>query len=391
MKNYTLFLYSALLLITVTSCELNDFEPTEWAIDPELELSESGMVVSSAAETRSVNVTTNYNTFTASSNQAWCKANADTKGRTVNINIDANETAEQRQAVVTVTIERGSKSLKKDFTVYQIGGSWDIIEGTDIRMRWSNDVTESQKSVIKRQLQQLVFVEGGTFIMGAQKEDSTAPYYDFFACDENPPQQITLSDYYIGKYEVTQEQWASVMATSPSVFVGGNKPVENVSWTEAQEYITKLSNLTGLDLRLPTSAQWEYAARGGRYSIGYRYSGSDDLSEVAYYVPSGTPETSPLFTTAEVGQKKPNELGIYDMSGNVGELCSDWFGTVSIDDQTDPTGPTSGTYKVWRGGNFEQVVTNVGGCVYYVSSFSYTNKITEGKKTFCGFRIIMKK
>ena len=113
MKNYTLFLYSALLLITVTSCELNDFEPTEWAIDPELELSESGMVVSSAAETRSVNVTTNYNTFTASSNQAWCKANADTKGRTVNINIDANETAEQRQAVVTVTIERGSKSLKK--------------------------------------------------------------------------------------------------------------------------------------------------------------------------------------------------------------------------------------------------------------------------------------
>ena len=390
MKNYTLFLYSALLLITVTSCELNDFEPTEWAIDPELELSESGMVVSSAAETRSVNVTTNYNTFTASSNQAWCKANADTKGRTVNINIDANETAEQRQAVVTVTIERGSKSLKKDFTVYQIGGSWDIIEGTDIRMRWSNDVTESQKSVIKRQLQQLVFVEGGTFMMGAQNDDPNAPYYDFLAKGTNPPHQVTLSDFYIGKYEVTQEQWAAVMTTSPSTFVGGNKPVENISWYDAQEYISKLVNLTGLDLYMPTSAQWEYAARGGRYSMGYRYSGSDNVDEVAHYLKSGTPETSPLFTTAEVGQKKPNELGLYDMTGNVEEMCSDWFDTVSTENQTNPTGPTSGVYKVGRGGDFDPTVT-VSGCVFYVGIFVYVDKIIDDSPSYCGIRIVMKK
>ena len=390
MKNYTLFIYSILLLLAVTSCELNDFEPTEWAIDPELELSESGMVVSSAVETRSVSVTTNYNTFTASSNQTWCKASADIKSKTVNINIDANETAEQRQAVVTVAIERGSKSLKKDFTIYQIGGSWDIVEGTDIRMRWSNDVTESQKNIIKRQLQQMVFVEGGTFMMGAQNEDENALYYDFFANDENPRHQVTLSDYYIGKYEVNQEQWAAVMTTSPSKFVGGNKPVENISWYDAQEYISHLSTLTGLDIRMPTSAQWEYAARGGRFSMGYRYSGSDDIDEVAYYIPILTPETSPLFTTAEVGTKAPNELGIYDMTGNVSEMCYDWFGTVSTEDDTDPTGPATGTYKTRRGGDFESTVM-VSGCVFRTYSFSYYKNIHDDRPSYCGLRLIMKK
>lgn len=390
MKSYTLFIYSTLLLLA-TSCELNDFEPAEWAIDPELELSESGMVVSSAAETRSVNVTTNYDAFTVASDQTWCKASADTREKTVNVSIEANESAEQRQAVVTVTIERGAKSLRKDFTIYQIGGSWDMVEGTDIRMRWSNDVTESQKSIIKRQLQQLVFVEGGTFMMGAQNEDSNAPYYDWYACEENPPHQVTLSDFYIGKYEVTQEQWAAVMATSPSLFVGGNKPVENISWYDAQEYVTKLASLTGLDIRMPTSAQWEYAARGGRFSMGYRYAGSDNPDEVAYSVPISTPQESPLFTTSEVGQKKPNELGIYDMSGNVAEMCSDWFGTVSTDDQTDPTGPNSGTYKVSRGGYFDSTQTNVSGCVFYVTSFSYTTRIIEGRPSYCGLRIMMKK
>ena len=389
MKSYTLFIYSALLVLA-TSCELNDFEPTEWAIDPELELSESGMVVSSAAETRSVNVTTNYNAFTVSSDQTWCKASADTRDKTVNVSIDANESAEQRQAVVTVTIERGAKSLRKDFTIYQIGGSWDIVEGTDIRMRWSNDVTESQKSIIKRQLQQLVFVEGGTFMMGAQKDDPNAPYYDLLADYVNPPHQVTLSDFYIGKYEVTQEQWAAVMATSPSAFVGGNKPVETITWYDAQEYISKLASLTGLDLYMPTSAQWEYAARGGRYSMGYRYSGSDDVSEVAHLVPSGTPETSPLFMTAEVGQKKPNELGLYDMTGNVKEMCSDWYDTVSTEDQTNPTGPTSGTYKVCRGGDFDNL-TSVSGCVFKVNAFFYSESIPSDAHSYCGIRLVMRK
>lgn len=372
------------------SCELRDFSPEEWAVDPELALSESGIVVTSAAETRCVNVMTNYNEFTATSDQTWCTVSTDQKAKAVNVNIAANESAEQRYAVVSVVIQRGNKILKKDFSIYQMGGVWDVLEGTNLRFRWSNDVSDSQKNIIKRQLSQLVFVEGGSFIMGAQDTDETAPYYDFYASEENPPHKVTLSDFYIGKYEVTQEQWAAVMTSSPSIFIGGNRPVENISWYDAQEYVTKLSSLTGLDLRLPTSAQWEYAARGGRYSMGFRYAGSDDIEAVAYFVPIGTSETSPLFTTAEVGQKQPNELGLYDMTGNVSEMCCDWFSILADEEQTDPAGPNSGTYKVSRGGNFNSSSSIVGGCVYRVSTFSYTSKINEGTPSYCGFRIIMK-
>jgi len=391
MRKKILFLYCIVVILCVTGCELNDFTPEDWAIEPELTLSESGIVVTSAAEQHSVTVTTNYNVFTATSDQPWCIVSADQKTHVVNISIAANDGATQRHAIVTVSVQRGTKSLKKDFSVYQVGGSWDVIDGTDLRMRWSNSVSDSQKAIIKRQLQQLVFVEGGTFVMGAQNTDINAPYYDFYASEENPPHKVTLSDFYIGKYEVTQEQWAAVMATSPSHFVGGNKPVENISWYDAQEYVTRLAHLTGLDLRLPTSAQWEYASRGGRFSMGYRYAGSDNVDDVAYYVPIATPEDSPLYTTSEVGQKQPNELGLYDMTGNVSEMCSDWFGTIPDEDVTDPIGPNSGTYKVQRGGYFNSSSAAVGGCVFHVASFSYTNKIVEGSSSYCGFRIILKK
>lgn len=379
------------LSLTLVSCELKDFSPEEWAVEPVLTLSESGIVVTSASENYSINVMTNYREFTATSDQAWCVVQANQKDKAVKISIAANESAEQRHAIVTVGIQRGNKTLKKDFSVYQVGGTWDVLEGTDLRFRWSNDVSESQKAIIKRQLSQLVFVEGGSFIMGAQSTDASAPYYDSYASVENPPHQVTLSDFYIGKYEVTQEQWAAIMATSPSIFTGGNKPVENISWYDAQEYVTKLSSLTGLDLRLPTSAQWEYAARGGCYSMGYCYAGSDDVKTVAHFVPIGTSETSPLYSTSEVGQKQPNELGLYDMSGNVAEMCSDWFSTLSNEAQTDPVGPNSGTYKVQRGGHFDSSSASVGGRVYHVSTFSYTSKIIEGSPSYTGFRIVMKR
>lgn len=389
MKRYLIITYAFSLLLL--SCELKDFLPEEWALDPELYLSESGIVVGSIAEDRTVTVTTNYNEFKAYSSQPWCIPTVDKKQKHIIIHVESNDGADQRTAVVTVEVARGNKSLQKDVTIYQIGGKWDIIEGTDIRMRWAYDVSESQKAIISEQFRQLTYVEGGTALLGAQNEDPSTPNYSlYFTQEENRVHQVTLSDYYIGKYEVTQEQWAAVMATSPSRFEGGNKPVENISWKEAQEYVTKLANLTGLTITLPTSAQWEYAARGGKFSMGYMYSGSNNLDEIAHHIDYFTTENSPSYSTSIVGQKKPNELGLYDMSGNVSELCSDWYGIVSTEQQTDPTGPNIGQYHIERGGDFTSIV-DVTGCVFYVSKFILTSTMEENKESFTGVRIVMKK
>ena len=184
----------------------------------------------------------------------------------------------------------------------------------------------------------MVFVEGGTFEMGS--DDSEA------SDDEKPVHSVTLSDYYIGETEVTQELWEAVMGSNPSVFKGSKKPVEMVSWNNCQEFIMKLNRLTGRDFRLPTEAEWEYAARGGNKSQGYKYSGSNTIDDVAWY------DENSLSTTHPVGTKAPNELGLYDMSGNVWEWCSDWYGDYSSSSQTNPTGPFSGSGRVLRGGSW---------------------------------------
>ena len=388
--------YIPLILLTLTvavltSCELKDFEPTEWAVDPELRLSESGIVASSSQEHFKVRVWTNYEGFTANSDQDWCVVTTDQVHDSLFLDIAPNKAAEQRTAVVTVTVNRGNKTLSKDLTVYQVGGKWDMVEGTDLRLRWSYDVSESQKEIIKQQLRDLVRVEGGTFMMGAQNTDPSARNYSQYATDDNPVHQVTLSTYYIGKYEVTQEQWLAVMSENPSRFVGGRLPVENLTWNQAVDYLAKLSSLTGLNLQLPTQAQWEYAARGGKYSMGYEYAGSDDVDEVACYAPSGTAEESPLYTTTVVGTKKPNELGLYDMSGNVNEMCSDFSGKLSTTAVTDPTGPGTGTYHVARGGDFTDGMSiSVSGTVHRVGLMVWVNQASSKRNSFCGLRIMMK-
>ena len=184
---------------------------------------------------------------------------------------------------------------------------------------------------------EMVYVEGGTFTMGATKEQSQDAY-DY----ETPAHQVTLSDYYIGKYEVTQQLWQAVMGTNPSCFDGNSRrPVDNVSWKDCQEFIGKLNQLTD---RIPTEAEWEYAARGGNQSCHYKYSGGNRSSNVAWI------EDNSGRTTHPVGQKSPNELGLYDMSGNVYEWCQDWWGDYSSESQTNPTGPESGSLRVLRGG-----------------------------------------
>jgi formylglycine-generating enzyme required for sulfatase activity len=188
----------------------------------------------------------------------------------------------------------------------------------------------------------MVRVRGGTFTMGCTVEQGGD-----CASDEKPSHQVTVSDYYIGKYEVTQKEWREVMGDSPSNFKNcDNCPVEQVSWEDIQQFLTKLNAKTGKTYRLPTEAEWEYAARGGASSRGYAYSGSNNLDEVAWYYYNSGNKTHP------VGQKKANELGLYDMSGNVWEWCADWKGAYSSGAQTNPKGPSTGAFRVLRGGGW---------------------------------------
>ena len=188
----------------------------------------------------------------------------------------------------------------------------------------------------------MIKVEGGTFSMGATSEQGSDA-----DDDEKPVHSVTLSDYYIGETEVTQELWEAVMGSNPSYFEGDNqRPVENVSWNDCQKFIKKLNRLTGKEFRLPTEAEWEYAARGGKYSRGYKYSGSNNADEVAWYDSNSGSKTHPVKT------KKDNELGLYDMSGNVWEWCNDWWGCYQSNSQTNPTGPSEGESRVLRGGGW---------------------------------------
>ena len=195
---------------------------------------------------------------------------------------------------------------------------------------------------------EMVKVEAGTFMMGATSEIQNS------SDDEKPVHQVTLTnDYYMGKYEVTQVLWQTVMGSNPSHFEGNNLPVEQVSWEDCQEFISELNNMTGRKFRLPTEAEWEYAARGGKKSRGYQYSGSNNLSDVAWYEANCGKRTHP------VGTKQSNELGIYDMIGNVWEWCQDWYGFYPSFSQTNPTGAVKGADRVYRGGSW---CDEEGGC-----------------------------
>lgn len=209
----------------------------------------------------------------------------------------------------------------------------------------------------------MVAVKGGVFVIGNSKNEGEGYSHRMFR--DKPAHQVTVQDFYVSKYEVTQDLFEKIMGRNPSRFKGAKRPVESVTWYEAVEFCNRLSkrdgltpcySITGVDVtcdfsadgyRLLTEAEWEYAARGGHLSVSdYLYAGSNNAEDVAWNSNNSDGETH------DVGQKQPNELGLYDLSGNVSEWCWDWFAAYQSEAVELPAGPNNGTERVERGGNW---------------------------------------
>lgn len=235
-------------------------------------------------------------------------------------------------AVIVISLELMSGYNDNYITVDE--GKHDITEGDE-----KHEQLQQKTITVNGVSFDMIWVEAGTFTMG--RVDTT------FSNNSELAHKVTLTkNYYIGKTEVTQTLWVAVMGGDPSWF-DASKPVSSVSWDDCELFLSKLNTLTDLNFRLPTEAEWEYAARGGNRSCNYRYSGSNDIDEVAWYKGNSN------YTVHAVATKKPNELGVYDMSGNVAEWCSDWYDKnyYKYSPQIDPIGPDNGKIRVKRGGD----------------------------------------
>lgn len=217
----------------------------------------------------------------------------------------------------------------------------------------------------------MVAVEGGDFQMGGMET-----FGEYCYPDEWPDHKVTLDNFYIGQYEVTQELWTFVMGYNPSYFVGDSLPVDNISWVDAKSFIYQLNKMTGKSYRLPTEAEWEYAAKGGVWSKGYNYPGSDNLSDVAWY------DGNSYRKTHEVGTKAPNELNIFDMAGNVYEWCEDRYAYYKGQNVTNPRGPEYGAKRVMRGGSWRSEMRNC-------RSTYRSSEENEARILNCGLRLAM--
>jgi len=239
----------------------------------------------------------------------------------------------------------------------------------------------AQDSVVRVQVadgveMEMVWVEGGSFTMGS---NATPKGVKLTYALARPEHRVTVDGYFIGRYEVTQGLWQAVMGENPSKFKGSaNLPVESVSWTEAQEFAMRLSQMTGRRFRLPSEAEWEYAARGGSKSQRNPYAGCNrnQLDNHGWYCVNSDGATH------AVGQLQPNELGLYDMSGNVAEWCQDWVEAYTSEEQTNPRGPRQGENRVLRGGHYNSTSA---ACTVYDRGWY----LPSGKYELYGLRIVM--
>ena len=300
--------------------------------NPTLQVNKSELPFNAAGGNGTFSITSNTN-WSITSDQDWCILSTSTGSNnvTITVTILENTSRVSRSAVITVKAS-------------------DIVLTIAVTQEGSTPAERERTFTVGGVQFKMIRVDGGTFTMGATSEQSDDAWDD-----EKPTHQVTLSSYYIGETEVTDELWEAVMNTNPS---SSKSPKQGVSWEDCQDFITKLNSLTGENFRLPTEAEWEFAARGGNKSRGYKYAGSDNVDDVAW-CPKNTYDPHPVAT------KQPNELELYDMSGNVREWCNDWYGSYSSTAQTNPTGPTSGSYRVFRGGSFE----------YYDNERKYTSDL----------------
>ncbi|MBO4810690.1 MAG: SUMF1/EgtB/PvdO family nonheme iron enzyme [Prevotella sp.] len=310
---------SDVIKITVNGATQREIKVTQEGA--EITIDGNTVNVSSKGETIAVPIQSNVK-WTVDNQIEWCSIQKN--GSNLEITVDRNYKMEERSGAITIH----SGEVSHDITITQQGCEW----------------FESFE---------MVEVEEGRFFMGAQKSYSSEANYDVNAFQiEAPVHQVSLSTYAIGKFEVTQAQWVAAMGSNPSTNQGDNLPVENVTWQQVQEFITLLNEASGLNYRLPTEAEWEFAAKGGNLSDGLKYSGNSVLGACGWYYSNSEA------TTHEVGTKEANELGIYDMSGNVREWCNDWFGSYEASDMQDPQGTNQGNLKVNRGGSWATPAVN---------------------------------
>ncbi len=265
---------------------------------------------------------------------------------------ELKDSGESRAAICVVKLS-DEHGIDNNLSVWTVG-TWlfaifgkEFVVGSSVKVQPAKTEPQVLKPVEKQILKpsvpiparndDMVFVRGGYFNMGSNDYDN-----------EKPIHKVWLDDFYICKFEVTQRKWKEVMGSNPSYFTGDNLPVERVSWNNVQEYLSKLNAKTGKKYRLPREAEWEYAARGGNQSKGNKYSGSNNIEEVAWYDGNSGRKTHP------VGTKKPNELGIFDMSGNVWEWCNDWYDASYYKNspEQNPKGASSGAWRLLRGGSW---------------------------------------
>lgn len=305
-----------------------------------------------------VTVETNQSQWTATTESEWLNLEQD--GTTLIVRATQNTDQEAREA--EILFEAGLAPFTATVTLLV------------------NQAKPDSEEFITINGIEMVLVKAGTYFQGAQTTDPSSPnYYPDANANQSPVHQVTLSkDFYIGKYEITQAQFESIMGYNPSAAVGSNHPVEMVDWNVATEFTTKLSQETGEQFRLPTEAEWEYAARGGQKSIGYIYSGSNNPADVAYHYQDGGDQRE-LGVTVPVGTLAPNELGIHDMSGNVYEWVQDHFEAYSTSAVIDPIG--EGEKRMLRGGSWYHNK--------YSQAVSYRGSNTaDFTRAYLGFRVI---